>query len=211
MAAYEAFLSRVLPEVAGCPEVVAIQAIRDAAIEFCTRSNALQQDLDPLTAIANQSEYDLEAPAGYRVSRVMKAWFEDSELLAAAPDMIRVPDAYKRSAGKAKPTFYFQKTSATISLLDVPETTAKGAVTIRAALTPTRASTTVDDEIFELWAEEIAHGAKYRLMLVAGKPYSNTAASAIEKGLFEAGVNKATLQAARGYVRSSVRVKFRKI
>jgi len=211
MAAYEAFLSRVMPEVAGCPEPVAIQAIKDTCIEFCTRSNALQQDLDPVTLIANQSEYDLEPPAGYRVSRVMKVWRGDTELTPAAPDMIRVPDAYRATAGSAAPTFYFQKTASTISFLDVPKVTERNVVTIRAAITPTRASTTIDDEILELWAEEIAHGAKYRLMLVPGKPYSNPQSSAVEKALFDAGVNKAMLQASRGYVRSSMRVKLRKI
>lgn len=211
MAAYEAFLSRVLPEIPGCPEPVAVQAIKDAAIDFCVRSNVYQQDLDPLTLIANTSEYDLEPPGGYRVSRVMKVWRGETELTPAAPDMIRVPDAYRGTQGTAAPVFYFQKTASTISFLDVPKVTERSAVVIRAALCPTRDSTTIDDEVFELWAEEIAHGAKYRLMLVPGKPYSNPQASAVEKALFDKGVNQATLQANRGYVRSSVRVKLRKI
>lgn len=211
MAVYEDFLSRVIPDVAGCPEPVAIQAIKDAVIEFCSKSSAYQQDLDAISLIANTSEYDLDAPTGYRVSRLMKVWRGDTELHPASPDMIRVPDAYKRSEGSAPPRFYFQKTSLTISFLDVPKVSERSAIIIRAALCPTRDSTSVDDEIYELWAEEIAHGAKHRLMLVPGKTYSNPQSSAVEKGFFDAGVNKATLQASRGYVRSSSSVKLRKI
>lgn len=211
MASYEAFLSRVLPDVTGCPELVALQAIKDAAIEFCEKSHVYQQDLDPMTAIKAISEYDLEAPTGYVVARVMSAWFNNEKLEPAAPDMLRVPDAYRLTAGQSQPKFYFQKTAKTVTLLPVPDQNTPSAITIRAALKPSRISESVDDEIYEEYAEVIAHGAKYRLMLSPGKSYSNQANAAVEKGLFESGINKARARANSGYVRSTMSVKLRRI
>jgi hypothetical protein len=211
MASYEAFLSRVLPEVTGCPEIIAIQAIRDAAIDFCERSHAYQQDLDPITTRKAAGEYDLEPPTGYVVARIMNAWFGPNKLVPAAPDMIRVPDAYRATPGQSSPKFYFQKTAKTFSVLPVPDVQTNSALTIRAALKPTRSSDSIDDEIFEEYAEIIAHGAKYRLMLMPAKPFSNESAAAIEKALFDAGVNKARLRANTGYVRSNLSVKLRRI
>lgn len=211
MAVYEDFLSRVIPEVSGCPEPLAIQAIKDATIEFCEKSLVYQQDLDPVTSIKGTSEYDLDTPTGYVVARIMNAWFGQTKLEPAAPDMLRVPDAYRLTAGQSDPKFYFQKTAKTFTLLPVPDQTTPSSITIRAALKPTRNSTSIDDELFEEYAEVIAHGAKYRLMLSAGKPYSNPATAVIEKGHFDTGVNRARTRASTGYVRSNVSVKLRKV
>ena len=211
MASYEAFLSRVLPEVTGCPEIVAVQAIKDACIEFCEKSHVYQVDLDAVTTVNGLGEYDLEPPTGYVVARLMNVWFGNDKLAPAAPDMIRVPDAYRQTAGQSNPKFYFQKTAKTVSVLPVPDKTTVSALTIRASLKPTRASESIDDEIFEEYAEIVSHGAKYRLMLSPGKPYSNQAAAVIEKGLFDAGINKARLRANTGYVRSNMSVKLRRI
>jgi hypothetical protein len=77
---------------------------------------------------------------------------------------------------------------------------------LRVALKPTRKATTFDDILFEDYAEGIAHGAKYRLLGMANKPWTNGPAAASALSLFNAAVNVARNRAARGNTRGDVRV-----
>lgn len=82
---------------------------------------------------------------------------------------------------------------------------------MRVALKPTRSSSTIEDVIFEDYAEVIGHGAKFRLMSAPNKPYSDIAGAALSRTIFEEGMNTARQRATRGYVRSDLRVKLLKV
>jgi hypothetical protein len=214
---YEEFFPYVLPDVAGCPEIAAIQAIRDSTIEFCEKSLIHQADHDPVTVTARIADYDLETPvSGTRITKVMKAWYKGQELIPAAPDQVRDPSVYNQRIGGyqteySTPRFFIQKDPDTFSLLPIPDQTLAQGITIRVALVPLRGSTSCENFLFEQWAETIGAGAVSRLQLVAAKPYSNPAAAAINKAVFNAGVNAARQKANRGYTRSSLSVQLRRI
>jgi hypothetical protein len=217
MALYEDFFSWVLPEVAGCPEITAIQAIRDATIEFCERSLIHQVDHDPVSVTAKIPDYDLESPVtGTRIIRVMRAWFKGNELIPAAPDQVDDPTIYNQRIGGYEtnygtPTHFAQKDPQTISLIQIPDQTVSRAVTMRVALTPLRSSTSCDDQLFEQWVDHIAAGAITRLQLSSGKPYTNPQSAAINQSRFTQGVNAARQRATRGWNRSDLSVQLRRI
>lgn len=215
MKTYEAFFPDVLPDVPGCPSDVAIRAIRHAVIEFCEKSLIYQVTQDPITLRENLTDYDLDAPNGYRVQKVMKVWFRGVELEPIAPDDMVLPDAYSRSIGgytpsKSTPTGYTQKDFETVSFLPIPNQTYTNAITMRVALVPLRDSTQIEDFLYEQWGESIASGAKARLMLNPGKPYTNQEAAAINQGRYMMALNDARQRAIRGNVRSDLMVKMRK-
>lgn len=216
MAAYENFFPNILPEVPGVAEMVAENAVRNAVIEFCEKSLILQRDHDPITVVQNIVDYDLEPPTGYIVVKVMKAWLENSELTPLAPDFVREAAVYNRlfssyQANTDRPRAFLQKDERTVSLWGVPDKNYKSGLTMRVALKPTRASTVVEDVILEDYAETIASGALYRLMMSAGKPYTNAELAAVHKGLFQQGINVARQRATHGQVRSTLSVKLRRI
>lgn len=216
MAAYEDFFPYVLPEVAGAAEMVVEQAIRNSVIEFCEKSLILQRDHDPITVLQGIVDYDLEPPTGYLVVKVMKAWLENQPLDPLAPDFVREASVYNRlfssyDAAPSTPRAYLQKDPRTISIWQVPDKKYSNGLTLRVALKPTRASTTVEDEIFEDYAETIASGALSRLMLSPGKPYTSPDLAAFHKAQFERGVNVARTRAIHGQVRSNLSVKLRRI
>jgi len=215
MKTYEAFFPDVLPDVPGCPSDAAIRAIRHAVIEFCEKSLIHQVTQDPITLRENLTDYDLDAPNGYRVQKVMKVWFRGVELEPIAPDDMALPDAYSRSIGgytpsKSTPTGYTQKDFETVSFLPIPNQTYANAITMRVALVPLRDSTQIEDFLYEQWGESIASGAKARLMLNPGKPYTNQEAAAINQGRYMMALNDARQRAIRGNVRSDLMVKMRK-
>jgi hypothetical protein len=211
MASYDAFLRYVLPDVPGCPEISAVAAIRDAAIDFCTKSLVYQETLDPITVIAGVADYDLEPPTGTLVAKVMHLFYQDKELTPVAPDLIRGATFYNSRVEGAQsrgiPSGYSLKDPRSVTLMPVPKDTERNAVTVRVALKPTRSSTTVGDVLFEDYAETIAAGALARLMLTPGKAYTNPQLVAENLAIFSQGVNAARQEHSRGHSRANLRVK----
>lgn len=216
MVSYDAFLPRVLIDAYGCPEIVATQAIRDAVIEFCSRSNFIQRDHDPITVVTGISDYDLEPPAGQLVVKILKCWFKMTELSPIAPDFVNSPAFYNSSIPDnapsiATPLSFTQKDERTFSIYPSSKDTVANGLTLRISLKPTRASTTCEDSIFEDYAETIAHGALARLLVSPGKAYMNVAAAGMHGAAFNTGINDARQSASRGHVRSGMQVRMRKI
>lgn len=216
MTSYDAFLPRILIDAYGCPEIVAIQAIRDSVIEFCVRSNFIQRDHDPITVIAGLSDYDLEPPSGQLVIKIQKCWFKTSELSPIAPDYVSTPAFYNAGIPEnapllATPLSFTQKDERTFSIYPAPKDTVANALTLRVSLKPTRSSTTCEDSIFEDYAETIAHGALSKLLASPGKAYMNVAAAGMHGTAFNSGINEARQRASRGHVRSGMQVRMRRI
>ena len=213
---YEDFYDEVLPYVPGCTPALAKVAIRNAVIDFCEGSLILQRDHDPVTVLQNTIDYDFEPPTGYLVTKLMKAWYKGVELQPVAPDEVpsvqlynaRYPDAVK---SVNDPQVITQKDERTYAIFPFPKETAAAALTMRVALKPTRASTTIEDVIYEDYAEVMGHGAKYRLMSSPNKPYSDGNGAGASRAFFEEGINTARQRATRGYVRSDLRVKLLKV
>lgn len=212
----EDFFPDVLTEVPGCGPDLAKQAIRNTLIEFCEKTMIYQVTLDPITLLKGVAEYDIDPPEGYRVHRIMKVWLRGSELSPIAPDMASSPEAYSDFIGgysrsEAQPTGYLQRDSGTVTFLPIPDQRYANAVTMRVALAPLRSSQAVEDFLFEQWGEVIAFGAKARLMLNPGKPFTNVEAATVQQARYISGRNDALQRALRGNVRSDLRVRMRKI
>lgn len=216
MTAYEDFLSRVLIEVPGCAEISALLAIKDACIEFCEKSLILVRDHAPITVNQNDVDYDLEAPAGTVVVKVMRAWIENTPLDPMFPDIVREASVYNQlyssfEAAPSMPQRYLQKSERTISVWPIPDKTYANGLTLRVALKPTRASTSVDDVIYEDYADVIAAGSLSRLMRSNGKPYADLRLAEDRRREFLSGVNVARQRSSHGHTRSNLSVRLRRI
>jgi hypothetical protein len=216
MATLTSFYPYVLPDVPGCPEISVDLALRSSLIEFCEKSLILQRDHDPLTVVAGVVDYDFEPPTGNLVVKIMKAWYKTKELQPVAPDEIDKSELYNRtfegaSTDGAEPKYILQKDERTFSLFPIPKDNAANALTMRVAYKPTRTTTTVDDVLFEDYAEVIAHGAKARLFMSPGKTYTNPQLAVAAMDQFGRGVNTARQRAVRGHVRSDLSVQMRRI
>lgn len=215
MTAHVAFLDYVLPHVPGCTPEMALLEIKNTIIDFCEKSLILQQDHDPVTATKDVIDYDLEPPTGYLVVKIMNAWYKGQKLDPMSPDQIETPSVYNQQSGylvnKGDPRFYLQKDARTFSLYPIPGETVPLSVTMRIALKPTRTLASIEDVIFDDYAEIIGHGAVSRLALSPGKPYTNRQLAADRQSLYIAGLNVARDRAQKGYVRSSKHVRMRRI
>lgn len=213
--AHTAFLDYVMPEVPGCTNAMALLAIKNTIIDFCEKSLIIQQDHDPVTVLNGIMDYDLEPPTGYLVVKIMNAWYKGVKLDPYSPDQVETPSVYNQQSGylvnRGDPRFYLQKDARTYSLYPVPGETARLALTMRVALKPNRTIATIEDFVFDDYAEIIGHGAVSRLALSPGKPFTNRQLAADKQSLYIAGLNVARDRAQKGYVRSSKHVKMRRV
>jgi hypothetical protein len=215
MTAHTSFLDYVLPHVPGCTNELALHEIKNTIIDFCEKSLVLQADQEPVTIIAGINEYDLDPPKDRLVVKILRAWYKAIPLEAVAPDAVNTSAVYNPNSGvtitKADPRWYIQKDPRTYTLYPIPKDTARLALTMRLALKPTRAVTSIDDIIFEEYVEIIGHGAIARLAISPGKPYTNLDLAMGRASLYQAGLNVARDRAQKGYARANRRVQLRRV
>lgn len=205
--AFTAFYDNVLPHVPGCLESVAMQAIRDSAIEFCERTWAMQGDHTPIDIVAAQASYPYVPPAGKLVCRRLEVWYADDPLIDASPD--RMKDVYGRKwkTQTGLPKYHTATSARAMILVPYPAEALTAGLTLRVAYKPTSAATTIDDEIYEEYREIIAAGARMRLMLSQKKPYSNAKQAGIESEFYRSGMGRVKRMVQRGLGRAQSNVK----
>jgi hypothetical protein len=215
MTNHTSFLDYVMPHVPGCTKAMALLEIKNTIIDFCEKSLIIQTDHDPITAIANVMDYDFEPPTGKLVVKIMRAWYKGVELDPQAIDTVSTPSIFNQSSGyivdRGDPRQMLQKDARSFSVYPIPKETAANAITMRVALKPTRTATSIDDFIYEDYAEVIGSGAIARLALSPGKPYSNTQLAMARNALYISGLDVARDRAQNGYVRASKQVQMRRI
>jgi hypothetical protein len=212
---YEKFLPEVIPFVRDVPEVVAIQAVRNAAIEFCEETRYLQVNNDPTTLIANQSDYDLEADTGYRVIDVVEAWIGDQFLVPkSVEELTKIYRGNDWRTMKGNPYYYFRSRMGIMTLVPQPASSSsvtKSFLKCRVAIAPSRSSSAVDDDIFERFAEVIACGARARLYDTVNQPYYDPQAALVYRKKFNDDIADVRTRVNKGLSRASVQIEFQRV
>lgn len=201
MADWSAWFDEVLPDVPGCPQDVATNAIRNAAIELCERSRVYLVDHPPISAVANQAAYAWAPGAGLKVVRAESVWFDGVPLAPITSDDLaaRYP---KWSVEAGTPRGYLQEGLDTLTLVPKPSADMADAITAKVVVAPSRAATGILDALWERYLEAIASGAKARLMSIPEKPYSNPKEAERHAAAFDDAIARARLAAFRGHGRA---------
>lgn len=199
---FELFLPEVLPYMPAVPEVVAVNAIRNAAIEFCNLSHIWLVEHDPLTTLEAVACYELEAPVDAQVTRIHQAWFDGSRLVQASEDeLMRLfgPSWYTMTG---TPRYISQMSHLEVRLTPTPLDRTVGGLRMLVALAPLRTSTTIDESIYQRWAEQIAYGARARLYETPNQSYYDPKAAVYYRRLFHAAIGEAKVERNRGLTRA---------
>tara|TARA_S200000501_G_scaffold85564_1_gene78236 strand:+ start:1769 stop:2452 length:684 start_codon:yes stop_codon:yes gene_type:complete len=182
---YETLLPDILPMVIGCPDSLIESTIRASAIDFCERTGAYQLELDPITTVANVYEYDLEAPTGTTVHKIMWVTFNGTSLEPVTSELLeqRKPK-WRDSNYYGEPEYYVQQSGTSMWLAPVPNVTTASSVIVRAQLKPTHTSTACDEQIMNEYRDAIVNGALFRLLRMPGRDWSDLQGAGIYSGLF---------------------------
>lgn len=207
MVPYEAFLPEVLPYVRDCPEFVAINAIRNACIEFCGQSLIVREVLPSIEIVAGQAEYALDIPLGSSVKSIIAAGIGLMKLHPNAEEQIALIFGSDWRTREGPVQFVMQDEPDTIRLVMVPTDAYDEPLNLTVALQPMRSSKTVQKIVYERWAETIGFGARARLHDTPGQPYADMEAASKYRRWFETGIGKAKIEANRALGRTNLVVR----
>jgi len=183
---YEALLPDILPMVPGCPHSLIKNNIRSAVIELCERASVYQAELDPLTTVGNIYEYDLEAPSGTAVQKILWITHEGKDLEPLTSTLLeqRIP---KWREGNGVPEYYVQQGSALVWLAPIPTATGVSSTIVRAVLKPTHTSSACDDGVMNDYRDTIINGALFRLLRIPNKEWTDLQGASVYGSLFNEG------------------------
>ena len=204
---YDKFLPEVLPYVPDCAEFVAVNAIRNACIEFCRESLYLQLEHDPITTIANVGTYDLEAPDGYVITRAIDGWAGNMPLTPKSEDDLKriYPLDWRQQAGR--PQYMTQFVPDEVVIVPYPMQKQVNGLKLIVAIAPTRDSVEIDNKIYERWAEAIGFGARARLYDTPKQPYYDPQNAIKYRQMFTNAIGEAKIERYRGMNRTNLRVR----
>ncbi len=198
------FVDYVIPYVVNCPQPTLNRAVQDAIIDFSERTWIRQIDFtwniteaEVLEELNDAVDLDLSGVSGLRPIEVLTAQVDGFNL-----------DLKERKAIESFPewwndndiniSYWYLVDNDTIRLYPVP--VQDFTLFLRAAFRPQRDSESFDDDLYKDWADVIAEGAKFRLLTMPGKPWTNPNAALLAKAQYEKGVSRAVILVRRNYL-----------
>lgn len=212
-----AFLPEVMLDVVGCPDSVAENAVKQAAIEFCGQSGSWTEQIDSVTTVQSTAEYLLEATAIQTETGVSPIEILAVRKVQKSGSKITLPtmadqhaDRYGSFTTEDEPRFFNAggHSNANASALSTyitffPTPDAAYTYDIWAILKPAKTVTQLPHYLYNDWLETIAHGAKARLKAMSGRPWADPAMVGFHRKEFINGYVEARIRETKSGVQSS--------
>jgi len=200
MALWSEFHPHLFVSVMGCSIPLADHEIRNAAIDFLTRTRAWCVWLDPITTVADVREYDFELPSNSDVVRVERATVGGNPVTVSSyRSSITNPATSASGSGEL-----YTVDTKTFVLTD--SYSAGQSLEIQASLRPSRTATGIENFLFDQFYLNILEGAKARLLSLSGTPFYNPQLAQDCKVAFEDAIVNKKLHDWRGNTATRRRV-----
>lgn len=207
MAPLDDFMPHVLPYVHACSFPMAALHIREICRDFCTFAPIAQETSDPMDAIEQQREYDIDVPSGAECTVILKAWYEGRELVPLKTGD-RNESGYGQGAGS--PTGFKQLLGNRFMLDVAPAHTSPRALTLLIATRPTHRADYVADVLAQDYAYAIGQGVVGRLKKIPGMPFSDIAAAGLYTSAYLVARTDARIRAENSFGNAQSRVRPRR-
>jgi hypothetical protein len=207
--------NRVQPDIIGCPRVVVDNAVIDAIIKLCKDTHIIEQAFEhdvvssDITAADNDSvNVDIVADGGVSATlrpivvtefRIDGSIWETEyiELLNDLDDLSEIESV------DTKLFTYPDRTHIKFFGIDAEDQR----FYIKQAYAPLTSITTIDDYIYDRYHKAIEARAKWELMSMPGKDWSNAAMAEYNAGIYRDGVAEAKIVRSSGFTKGNKRVK----
>lgn len=195
----------VRSEVQGAPDFMIERAIRDSAIEFCSRSDIYMPEPEFMTVISGINEYAVSLPSGTELNHIIDIFENTSPLnpISYSELLQRLGD----ESTTGSPRYYAQRDNTDFYLAPIPA--AQTTIRVMYSVKPTSNSSSIPDTVGKEHRELIAHGALYRLQMMSSQPWANPNAAGVNKQLFERGIGRVIRQVKYGFSGGSLTCKSR--
>lgn len=203
MAALDNLYPLIVAEVMGCPSITIDSAILRAAVEFCEKSTAWRELLNPITLQDGVAEYPLPIPSDARlvVIREREVRLNGQVLTPVMNPALLSPTA------TGVPTHYAQRGHDVLILYPIPSSADGMTLTVFAVLAPKLSASTLPDILADRYYEAISEGAKAILKRMPNQPWSDPARAADHYRLFQTKTAEARIEFEHGLVAGSLTVK----
>lgn len=200
MKAWSYWFPDLLPQVPGCPNVLAVHELRRAAQDFCEKTMAWKV-IETARAVTAGTETVAAAPAdtGMELSEVERVSYDGKRLDPETLDSIEQNHGANWEAHTGTPFAYFQLTPGEIRLYPTPAEDAQTGIVFTLVVKPSDTATGLPDDLAIKYRNAIHTGAKARLMAMTGKPWSNPADAAVHAQEFDSMCGTGHTQAARSF------------
>jgi hypothetical protein len=211
MTAYTAWLDHVAVDVPGITKEFAVDAIRNAVIDFCEKSRLYKYEPAAINVVASQASYPLIAggalPADTALWDVLYAAHDGVEIYPKGKaELDGLVTDWRLSTTTGVPGYYMLGVDrASIRLVTTPADSLAGGLTLELALKPLRASTTCPDWILENHIDAIKHGAKWKLFSMQKKPWANAQLALYHMQEFDIACGQGDIMAGRDNTRAPLR------
>jgi len=196
MAGWSEFLPDILPHVPGCPALIAEHEVRRAAQAFFEGARAWKTTLDPMAIRAGDEMIEIAADdGGIAVVRIEHATAGGTPVeVLPSPDTL--PAGWEEhTASKLLAIIMYSPSEARLYPLPAEDTDLTLGISVR----PSDAAPGIPDGLFRKYREAITFGAKSRLMMYSGREWSSMELGAAYGAAFAAAIDRATIDAARGF------------
>ena len=193
------FLPELITFATGCPNPTAESKARQAAVKFFRRTRAWVEWLEPVTSIAGAVEYNFVTPAGADVVRVEQATLAGKAISVlsyrdAPHDWARKDLTEQGLVSRNRKTFRLGQAVAAGQLIQA-----------QVALIPSQTSTGIPDDLFEKYVDDIAHGARAKILSIPGTKFYSPDISMLEQAAFELSIVANSVDAWRGHTANTRR------
>lgn len=198
------WLPDLMPDVRGCPNVVAVHELRRAAQKFMELTRAWTAVL-PSVPIASSQDAEAITLSGADLVRIEEAWYDGRRIEASNATAMAgyCHDDWTLHTGT--PAAVVQLTPGVVRLYPIPTDAAATGLKMRAALKPADDAIGLPRDMAVAYRDAIVCGAKYKLMLYPNAPWNNEKMAAVHMGKFQRGIDDAIMMAAAGFGTGRIR------
>lgn len=189
-------LPYVLPHASGCPDIIAKQAIRLAAIELCTKSGIWREYQIPVITVALQTSYAYSLDLNQQVTKLRSLTLDGVDVDLVEPAIGKERD----QCGDTGPYAYGGFSGFELH----PAQEAGMSIVTYSEVAPSMTATTLPDGLSR-YMEGLAQGALSRILTAKDKQYSDPAGAANAQAQWAGVVAGAVSDAMAGFSRATMR------
>lgn len=173
---FESMVKNLAAHASSCPVPTIELAIRDVAIDVCTRALLWRYELAPIKLVRGQHEYEFVPPEGTEVEAVEHFNLRDGRIFRATLDVIkyRFPNWPTKEPDKdwGPPELISEIGIGSFVVAPVPDK--EYTIEMIAALKPTDDADGMDAKVLSSMSKAIFHGALQILLHMPGKGWTSS-------------------------------------
>ena len=196
------FAKYVRPEVQGCSEIQILDAILRAGIEFCNKSRYIKETFTITTAPTVNKYAMVNIPQDEQareIINVKRGLYRDLN-----------PSSFKEFQNNdfntlpGTPQYFYMDKDRNLVLGVIP--VAVEDLTVTVIVRPTETAITLPNTLFDEYVDEIAMGAKSRLMMMKGQVWTDLQQAGLYKAMFNDAIDDSNVRTSKGSTNKSLRM-----